>query len=84
MPESLHEWRKLREQSRCALAPAGIMSGLVTAALAGSYFLGVRFPPWLWLVILVVVWFQFLGDCLNVYFLSRRIAAAERESSGAD
>ena len=84
MADQLREWRKYREQSRRALAPAGIVSGLVTAALAGAYLLGVRFLLWLWLVILAVVWLQFLGDCLNVLVLNRRIAAAEREGSRSD
>jgi hypothetical protein len=84
MADQLREWRKYREQSRRALGPAGMLSGIVTAGLAVAYLLGVRFPLWLWLLILAVVWFQFLGDCLNVFILTRRIAAAERGKGGSD
>ena len=76
----LRRWRRYRKQSRDRLWPGAVFGGLATLALVVIRLLvGDRFPGWLLLVGLAAVWFQFLGDWINVRYLDRRIATAERE-----
>ena len=76
----LREWRKCRRQSQRRLHPGAVFGAIATLLLVTVRLLvGERAPAWLLLVLLMSVWFQPIGDWINVRYLDRRIAEAERE-----
>jgi hypothetical protein len=75
----LHQWRKNRDRSRRSLAGDALFGVAGTLILIASFFfVGHRLPAWVFPVGFAGVWFQFIGDWINVRTLDRRIAAAER------
>jgi hypothetical protein len=79
-PAGVAEWRRDRAASRRRL-PGGIAFGLLlTAVLAVTYVIvGWAFHWWLYLLVLLAGWFGAAGDTMNIWYLDRHIAAAERD-----
>ena len=71
--------RKYRQQSLRRLHPAIIGAALVLTVIviALRLLLATRFPLWIALLIVASIWFQVVGDWINVRSLNRRIASIE-------
>lgn len=78
----LRGWRRNRASSRRRL-PFGYAFALffTVAAAWVFYFRHDAVPPWVYLIGLFCVWFQPIGDSINVWYLGRRLHAAERDDS---
>jgi hypothetical protein len=76
--DELREMREFLQQSRAALWPYAVIGVVVTAAGVAVEVWGAGCSWWAWLVLAVVAWHGFAGDLINVLYLRRRIAAAER------
>ena len=79
-PAGVAEWRGATVP-RPRRLPGGIAFGLfLTAVLAVTYVIvGWAFPWWLYLLVLLAGWFGAAGDTMNIWYLDRHIAAAERD-----
>jgi hypothetical protein len=76
----LEEWRRSRRKSLRALPGHAVFLILVVLALWGAHR-WLHLPPWLAAAIGVLSTMGLLGDALNVLYLGRRIAAADREDA---
>ena len=71
------KWQKYRRQSLNALpGHAGFLAAVVLALLGLHWWLGL--PLWVWLVTLAFGAWGLVGDCINIVYLARRVAAAEQ------
>ena len=77
----LREMRKFLQQSRNALVPYAVIGLVLTAAGVAVEVCGAGCSWWAWVVLALVAWHGFAGDLINVLYLRRRIAAAERSDA---
>jgi hypothetical protein len=77
-PADLRQMRRYYRQSRSALATFAAMGLLVTAVGIAIEIWGSGCSLWVWIAIMALAWFGFVGDLINVFDLRRRIARAER------
>jgi hypothetical protein len=83
--KQLREWRKAYGQSQARLLGGAIVGGLGTAAVLGFWLVTlVRLPLWMYLLAVFAVWYQFVGDWMNMLWLRPRIDAAEQDRETSD
>ena len=78
MPDTaqLSDWRKCRQESLDALPGHVVfLIALISVLLGLHYWIGL--PVWIWVVAVNIGAWGLVGDCINVVYLSRRIAASE-------
>src|SRR5438105_10497549 len=83
--EELCEMREFYRQSRSSLLPYAGIGVVVTAIAVVAQVWSAGCSWWAWIVLMVIAWHGFLGDLINVLYLRRCIATAERDhtESGA-
>jgi hypothetical protein len=79
--EELREMRDFLQQSRAALGPYAVIGIVLTTVGVAVQVWGSGCSWWAWAVLVVVAWHGFAGDLINVLYLRRRIAAAERQDA---
>ena len=73
----LDDWRRCRRQSlRAVPGHLFFLLGLVAVLVGLHWLLGLGW--WLWLAVLALGAFGLVGDLINIVWLGRRIALAER------
>jgi len=87
LKNELSKMRKDYRSSRNALPVNAILAIIVTVTVIGCYFwLNGSVPWWACTVLILMAWFGFIGDLINIYYLRRRIAEEEfrnaRQESG--
>ena len=76
----LAKWRRNRRKCLRFLLPEAVFGTVVTAIAVTAHFCGGgSCSVWIWIVGLLIVWHQFIGDLITVICLGRAIARAERE-----
>lgn len=77
----LSEMRDYYRQSRNALPGNGAI-GLAATVVGIAVHMGRDggLPWWVWGLLIVVAWYGFVGDLINVVYLRRRIGAVERDA----
>lgn len=81
--ERLREMRKHLRQSRVLLGPQAAFGAVVTAA-GVPVVVWSGCSRWAWLVLAIMAWHGFAGDLINVLYLGRRVAVAERADAKLD
>ena len=76
-PAQLKEWRANRRKSLAALPAQAAVFGLAALAAWAAYA-WLHLPGWLAVTAALLSGVGLLGDLINVVYLGRKIAAAER------
>jgi hypothetical protein len=79
----LDEWRKHRRQSFVALRVQAVFLPVTVVVLICLHW-WVGLSLWVWLLVLGFSAFGLVGDLINIVYLDRRIAAAERDANRSD
>ena len=70
--------RRSYAQSRAALAPYATIGLVITTIGLAIETWAAGCPLLVWVAVMALAWFGFIGDLLNVIVLGRRISRAER------
>lgn len=83
--DTSHLWqtRRYYRQSRAAIVPCATIGVAITTIGLVMEAWGSGCSLFVWIVVMVLAWFGFIGDVLNVIVLHRRIARAERDVNRA-
>jgi hypothetical protein len=76
--QEIREMRKFYRQSRASLLPYAVIGVVATGVGVAIQVWGAGCSWWVWVALMVIAWHGFIGDLINVLYLGRRIAAAER------
>lgn len=74
----LNKMRKDYRSSQNALPINAVIASIITATVIGCYFwFNGTIPWWACSILILIAWFGFIGDLINILYLRKRIAVEE-------